>query len=141
MIYEVSIILDKLAAEGLPKRVKEQYLVEAVSFADAEKRAAEYIAPYVSGEVRISAIKQSNVAEVVTCDDEAADKFYKVKHSFITIDESRTGSLEKKQAQFIIFQAASVDDAKNKYYDHVKGWLGDLRLEAVAETNFFDYVK
>ena len=139
MIYEVSIILDKLAANGMPKRVKEQYLVEAVSFADAEKRAAEYIAPYVSGEVRISAIKQSNVAEVVTCDDDAADKFYKVKHSFITIDEER--GLEKKQAQFIIFQAASVDDARNKYYDHVKGWLQDVLLEAVAETNFFDYVK
>lgn len=139
MIYEVSIILDKLVAEGLPKRVKEQYLVEAVSFADAEKRAAEYIAPYVSGDVRIAAIKQSNVADVVTCNDDAADKFYKVKHSFITIDEER--GVEKKQAQFIIFQAASVDDARNKYYDHVKGWLGDLLLEAVAETNFFDYVK
>lgn len=139
MIYEVSIILDKQAANGLLKRVEEQYLVEAVSFTDAEKRAAEYIAPYVFGEVRISAIKQSNVAEVVTCDDESADKFYKVKHSFITIDEER--GLEKKQAQFIIFQAASVDDARNKYYDHVKWWLLDLLLEAVAETNFFDYVK
>lgn len=139
MIYEVSIILDKLAEKGLPKRVKEQYLVEAVSFTDAEKRAAEYIAPYVSGEVRIAAIKQSNVAEVVTCDDESANKFYKVKHSFITIDEER--GLEKKQAQFIIFQAASVDDARNKYYDHVHGWLQDVLLEDVAETNFFDYVK
>lgn len=138
MTYEVSIIYDRQAENGLVMRLKEQYLVEAVSFADAEKRAAEYIEPYVSGEMRITAIKQSNVSEIVTCDDDSADKFYKVKHSLITIDEVK--GVEKKQSQLIMVQAASVDDARDKYYDHVRDWLQDVLLEAVAETNFMDYI-
>ena len=81
--------------------------------------------------------KITNIAEVVTTDDASADKFYKVKHSLITIDEKT--AKEKKQAQYIIIQASSVDDARDRYKQHIKGWLVDVVLEAVSETKYMDY--
>ena len=92
---------------------------------------------YISGEFRVVTEKITNIAEVVTTDNASADKFYKVKHSLITIDEKT--AKEKKQAQYIIIQASSVDDARDRYKQYIKGWLVDVVLEAVSETKYMDY--
>lgn len=92
---------------------------------------------YISGEFRVVTEKITNIAEVVNTNDTTADKFYKVKHSFITIDE-KSGK-EKKQPQYIIIQASSVDDARDRYKQYIKGWLADVVLEAVSETKYMDY--
>ena len=113
------------------------YLLDALSFTEAEKRATEEMKAYISGEFRVVTEKITNIAEVVTTNDTSADKFYKVKHSLITIDEKT--AKEKKQAQYIIIQASSVDDARDRYKQHINGWLVDVVLEAVSETKYMDY--
>lgn len=111
--------------------------MDALSFTEAEKRATEEMKAYISGEFRVVTEKITNIAEVVTTNDTSADKFYKVKHSLITIDEKT--AKEKKQAQYIIIQASSVDDARDRYKQHINGWLVDVVLEAVSETKYMDY--
>ncbi len=135
--FEVGVRYDKTMEDGAVRKVTENYLVEAVSFTEAEKRATQEMEAYINGEFRVVTEKITNIAEIVTTDDATADKFYKVKHSLITINEKTLK--EKKQAQYIIIQASSVDDARNRYMHHIKGWLVDVVLEAVSETKYMDY--
>ena len=135
--FEVGVRYDKTMEDGAVRKVTENYLVEAVSFTEAEKRATQEMEAYISGDFRVVTEKITNIAEIVTTDDATADKFYKVKHSLITINEKTLK--EKKQAQYIIIQASSVDDARNRYMQHIKGWLVDVVLEAVSETKYMDY--
>lgn len=135
--FEVGIRYDKTMENGAIKKVTENYLLEAVSFTEAEKRAIEKLKSYTSGELCVITEKITNISEVVTTDNATADKFYKVKHNLITIDE-KSGN-EKKQAQYIIIQAASVDDARDRYKQHIKSWLIDVVLEAVSETKYIDF--
>lgn len=135
--FEVGVRYDKTMDDGVARKVTETYLLDALTFTEAEKRATEEMEAYISGEFRVVTEKIANISEVVTTDDDSADKFYKVKHNLITIDE-KTGK-EKKQPQYIIIQAASVDDARDRYKQYIKGWLVDVVLEAVSETKYMDY--
>lgn len=134
--FEVAVRYDKIEG-NVARTVTENYLLEALSFTEAEKRVTEEMKAYIRGEFRVVTEKITNIAEVVTTDDASADKFYKVKHSLITIDEK--SAREKKQSQYIIIQASSVDDARDRYKQHMKGWLDDVVLEAVSETKYMDY--
>lgn len=135
--FEVRVSYDKTMENGVVRNVKEKYLLDALSFTEAEKRATEELKAYISGEFRVVTEKITNIEEVVTTNDRSADKFYKVKHSIITIDE-KTGK-KKKQSQYIIIQASSVDDARERYKQHIKGLIFDVFLEAVSETRYMNY--
>ena len=135
--YEVGVRYDKTMDDGSVRKVTENYLLDALSFTEAEKHITEEMKAYISGEFGVVTEKITNIADVVTTDDTSADKFYKVKHSLITIDE-KSGK-EKKQPQYIIIQASSVDNARDRYKQQIKGWLVDVVLEAVSETKYMDY--
>lgn len=135
--FEVGIRYDKTMENGSIKKVTENYLLEAISFTEAESRAIEKLKAYTSGELSVISEKITNISEVVTTDNATADKFYRVKHNLITLDEKN--GKEKKQAQYIIIQAASVDDARDRYKQHIKSWLIDVVLEAVSETKYMDF--
>lgn len=136
-IFEVSVQYDKRMSNGYIRKTTDVYIIEALSFADAELRAYELISDFIDGDSEVIAEKIINIAEVVTTDDASADKFYKVKHSLITIDEK--SAREKKQAQYIIIQASSVDDARDRYKQYIKEWLVDVVMEALIETKYVDY--
>lgn len=135
--FEVGVRYDKFMGGGVVCKVTENYLLDALSFTEAEKRVTEEMEAYISGEFRVVTEKIINITEVVTTNDMSADKFYKVKYSLIKIDE-KTKKV-KKQAQYIIIQASSVDDARDRYKQYIKGWLADVVLEAVSETKYMDY--
>ncbi|MBQ8051658.1 MAG: DUF4494 domain-containing protein [Bacteroidaceae bacterium] len=135
--FEVGVRYDKTMDHGVIRKVTENYLLDAISFAEAEKRATEEVGAYTIGEFRVVTEKITNITEVLTTNDTTADKFYKVKHNFITFDE-KSGK-EKKQAQCIIIQASDVDDARERYRELVKDWDSDVILEAVSETKLVDY--
>ena len=135
--FEVGVRYDKTMEDGNVRKVTENYLLDAISFTEAEFRATEEMKAYISGEFRVVTEKITNISEVVTTDDASADKYYKVKHNLITINEKTLK--EKKQPQYIIIQASSVDDARDRYEQHIRGWLVDVVLEAVSETKYMDY--
>ena len=139
MHYEVSIKSDKTMEDGLIKNVTEKYLVEAVSFAEAETRAAEYITDYVSGEYDICAIRRLKVSELFYSSDSAADRWYSAKLSFITVDEKK--GKEKKITQLVMVLAKDFDDARSAIQEGLKGTLGDWEQAQLKETNILDIIK
>lgn len=137
--FEVAVRYDKTMENGAVKRVTEPYIVDALSFTEAEARTTEYMQPYISGGFRVVKEKITNISEVVPCDDPAADRWYKVKHNIITVNE-KTG-VEKANPQYLLFQAISNDDARDRYVAYVKDWMADVELDTVAETKYMDYIK
>ncbi len=82
---ETKVRFDKTMENGTVKKVTEPYLVDALSFTEAEARIIEEVTPFISGDFDVNAVKKSNIAEIFR--DDSGDKWYKVKVAFITIDE------------------------------------------------------
>lgn len=134
--FECVVKFEKTMENGLVKKVSEPYIVDALSFTEAEKRFLEYIEPYMSGEYEVKAVKRANYSEIVSATDEDADKWFKAKVAFITLDE-KTG-IEKKSAQNMLVQAADLRDAVKRLDKHMEGTLADYEISAVAETAIMD---
>ena len=73
--FEVGVRYYKTMEDGVIRKVTENYLLDAISFTEAEKRATEEMKDYISGEFRVVTEKITNIAEVVTTNDTSADKF------------------------------------------------------------------
>lgn len=96
--FECKIRYDKTQENGSIKKVTEPYLVDALSFTEAEARIIEEQAPFVSGEVDVNAVKRTKIAEIMF--DDSADKWYLVKVAFITIDEKT--AVEKRSVSQVL---------------------------------------
>lgn len=134
--FECVVKFEKTMENGLVKKVSEPYIVDALSFTEAEKRFLEYIEPFMSGDFEVKAVKRANYSEIVSATDEDADKWFKAKVAFITLDE-KTG-VEKKSAQNMLVQAADLRDAVKRLDKHMEGMLADYEISAVAETAIMD---
>jgi uncharacterized membrane protein YvbJ len=62
--FECKIRYEKVMENGMNKKVTEPYLVDALSFTEAESRIIEEITPYISGEFTVSDIKRANYSEL-----------------------------------------------------------------------------
>lgn len=118
------------------KKVTEPYLVDALSFTEAEARIIEEERPFVSGEMTIADIKRAKYTEVFATEEDAADKWYKCKLLFITIDEK--SQTEKKTATNILVQASDLRDAVKRLDENMKGSMADYQIASVAETPLMD---
>lgn len=134
--FTCKIRYEKVAENGMNKKVTEPYLVDALSFTEAESRIIEEITPFISGEFTVSGVARANYSELIFCDEESADKWYKCKLYFITLDE-KTG-IEKKTATNVLVQAADLKDAIKKLDEGMKGTMADYEIAAVSETAIMD---
>lgn len=132
--FECKVRYDKMQENGAVKTVTEPYLVDAVSFTDAESRISEKIAPYISGDFSISAEKKTKISEIFFNED--GDRFYMVKVNFITLEE-KSGK-EKKTTSQILVQASDFEDALNKFNEGMKGTMADYEIGSISETMIMD---
>ena len=134
--FECKIRYEKTMENGLVKKVNEPYLVDALSFTEAEARIIEEITPFVTGEFTVSDIKRANYSELLPSDEEAADKWLKCKLVFIMLDE-KSGA-EKKSSTQVLVQAADLRDAVKKLDEGMKGTMADYEIALVSETPIMD---
>ncbi|MBQ2969922.1 MAG: DUF4494 domain-containing protein [Bacteroidaceae bacterium] len=134
--FECKVKYEKTMENGLTKKVSEPYLVDAISFTEAEKRIIEEIRPFMTGEFVISDIKRANYSEVFFCDAESADRWFKCKLSFITLDE-KSGA-EKKTNSYALVQAGDLREAIKYLDEQMKGTIMDYQIASVAETMIMD---
>src|SRR5690554_7538266 len=105
--FECKLRYDKMLDTGIQKTVTEPYLVDALSFTEAEARIIEEIKPYISGEFTISDIKRVKYSD--TFFNETGDRYFRAKLYFLTLDE-KSGS-EKKTAVNMLVQATLLKEA------------------------------
>ena len=134
--FECKIRYEKTMENGMTKKVNEPYLVDALNFTEAEARIIEEIRPFITGEFIVSDIKRANYSELFSSVEEAADRWFKCKLMFITLDE-RSGA-EKKTSVQILVQAADLRDAVKKLDEGIKGTMADYQIASIAETAIMD---
>ena len=134
--FECKIRYEKVMENGMNKKVTEPYLVDALSFTEAEARIIEEITPYISGEFTVSDIKRANYSELFPSEEDAADRWFKCKLFFITLDE-KSGA-EKKTSTTVLVQASDLRDAVKKLDEGMKGTMADYQIASVAETAIMD---
>lgn len=134
--FEGKIRYEKVCTDGMTRKVTESYLIDALSFTEAEARLIEEITPLISGEFTVADIKRANYSEIYPSDEDMADRWYKCKLWFITLDE-KSGA-EKKTATNILVQAADLRDAVKKLDEGMKGTMADYVIASIAETAIMD---
>lgn len=132
--FECKVRYDKMQENGMVKKVNEPYLVDALTFTEAEARIIEEMKPFISGEYSISSEKKTKISEIFF--NEGGDRYYLVKVNFITLDEN-TG-VEKKSVSQILVQASDFEDALDKFKEGMKGSMADYEIGSIAETMIMD---
>ena len=132
--FECKVKFDKMMDDGIQKTVTEAYLVDALSFTEAEARITEEMQPYISGDFSVSAVRHVNLSDIFY--NEGGDRWYRVKTNFITIDEKT--AVEKRTASFQMVQACDFSQALSVFMDGMKGTLADFEIASITETMIMD---
>ena len=130
--YEVKIQYQKTLEDGREKKVTEQYVVEALSFAEAEKRITEEMSAYINDSFDVVAEKIAPYNEIFLSDRTDDDKWFISKVAFITIDE-RTAK-EKKQTFRYLVQAETSEKAMDYTKEMFSHGMSDYSIDAVQDT-------
>lgn len=134
--FECKVRYEKTGEDGTPRKVTETYVVDAVSFGEAESRILKEMSNYVSGEVEIVDLKIAAYKEVFFADNDLADKWYKAKLAFITIDEKT--DKEKKTTVYYLVNAGSINSALKNVDEIMCGTMIDYQTCNVCETHIID---
>lgn len=127
---------EKVMENGMQKKVTEPYLVDALSYTEAEARIIEEMQPFISGEFTVADIKRANYSELFPSDEEAADRWFDCKLEFITLDD-KSGA-EKKTRSTVLVQAADLRDAMKKLDEGMKSTMADYNAVCIKETAIMD---
>ncbi|SUB89123.1 Uncharacterised protein [Porphyromonas macacae] len=135
--FECKVTYEKISESGSPKKISESYLVDALSFTEAEERITREISPFVSmGEFTVSNIKRAKIAELFLDPSELADRYFRCKVLFVTLDE-KSGT-EKKAPAIMFVKAASLSDAVKKLSEEMDKTLATYEIANVADTSIMD---
>ena len=137
--FECKVKYDKTMEDGLIKSVTETYLVDAISFTEAEKRFIDEIEPFMAGEFVFSDIKRARLSEVMESEDLTDDKWFKARVAFITLDEKK--GTEKRIVQSILIQAKDFRTSLKNLDKGMHGTLGDWVIVSITETKIMDIFK
>ena len=134
--FECKIRYEKVMEDGLQKKVTESYVVDALSFSEAEERIIEEMSSYISGEFDVADIKKASYREVFFADQDAADKWYKAKLQFITFDEKT--DKEKRSNVYYLVNAGSFNVAVKNIEEMMGGTMIDYVIASMSETTTMD---
>jgi len=134
--FECKIRYEKTMENGMQKKVTEPYLVDALSFTEAESRIIEEMTPFISGEFEVAGVAKANYNELFSSEEESADRWFKCKLWFITLDE-KSGA-EKRTASNVLVQASDLRDAIKKLDEGMKDTMADYVIASVSETAIMD---
>lgn len=135
--FEVKVKYSMIDEKGSEKKVTEPYLVDALTFTEAEARINKEMEPYLNDEFLIMNMKRANYSDLL--EDENGDKYYKCKIIFVTLDEE--AGKEKKVSNYVLVQASSIETA----LDNLKAGFQDMTVDwdttVIQETLIMDVFK
>lgn len=133
LYFETAVRYDKMLENGTIKKTTEKFLVDALSFAEAEARTTEERTPYMGGDFDVRAAKKTKIAEIFNL---GAERYYLAKVAFITIDEKT--AQEKRSISQILVGASDFKEAYDNFMEGMKNTMADFELVSLAETPIMD---
>lgn len=143
---QVTVSFNETTDEGLTKEKKEQYVVEAASFIDAETNIRREM-DYNNRPVKVLAIVKPKFGAVCFSDDATAENWYKVKVVITEEEEVRTrkgGTRTKSKIvpHFHLVQASGVDSARQAIKEVVyKDSQEDYEIADIVKTRILDVLE
>ena len=137
--YECAAKYARTTEEGSQKTVTETYVVEAGSFTEAEEMIIKEMTPFTSGDLEIKKISPMTLSEVFFSNNDADDKWFKCKLTFITTDEK--SSKEKRSAYSYLVQAASLPTALDYVVEEMKNTMIDYLTSNISETKIMNVIR
>ena len=134
--FEVKIQYQKTQEDGKEKKVTEQYVVEALSFTEAESRIAEEMLPYTDGDLDVVSEKIAPFNEILLSENSTDDKWFVSKVGFITLDEKT--AKEKKQTFRYLVQARTSELAMDYTKEMFSHGMSDYSIDSVHDTPTLD---
>lgn len=132
--FECKVKLEKTVDDGKIVKVGESYLVDALSFTEAEERMVEEMKPFISGDFQIANIRRVKISELFF--NENGDKWYRCKVNFVTFDEEK--GVEKRSPVQMMVQSADFRGALDGLTEGMKGTMADWEVANITETTIMD---
>ena len=133
--FECKVKYQKVDENGKQKGVAENYMVDAVSFTDAEARITKELEQYAGlGEFVVASIKTTNYTEIIP--NESGDRWFKCKAVFISFDE-KSGK-ERRTSSSMLVQATDVKDAYDVLSKALSTTMADFTIPAINESSIMD---
>ena len=132
--FNVAIKYERIAEDGLVVKVTQNFMVDALSFTEAEARITEEMKPFISGEFAVDKVTRARISELFT--NENGDKWYRSKLFFVSLDENK--GVERRIPVSILAQACDIKEAIDVIEKGMKGTLADYEIVSVTETNIMD---
>lgn len=133
--FETTVRYERQTEDG-QKKVSELYVVDALTFGEAEETITKEMEPFATGEFEVKAISPAAYGEIFFSDSETDDHWYKAKLLFIIIDE-KTGK-EKRSAVNFLVQAANFNAAVKNIEDSMDKTAIDYVIVNISETKIMD---
>lgn len=135
--FECKVSYERQADSMGMKKVSESYLVDALSFTEAEKRIIKEVRPFVSvGELEVVNIRRARIAELFLNEEAENDRYFRAKVNFITVDE-KSGS-EKKTSATMIVKSDSLPNAVTELKAQLDSQMASYEIAAVTDTQILD---
>ena len=134
--FEAKVKYMKTNAEGRAAKVTEGYLLDAVTYTEAEARVVREMESVISGEYYLTSLKKSNITEIVSSQDETDDRWYKAKVCFMDADE--VSGKEKSSPIYFLVAAHNMDSALEHLKDNLASYSVDWEICSLSDTNFMD---
>lgn len=120
----------------MDKKVTEAYTVEALSFSEAEAKITEELSSYISGEFLIADIKIAPYREVFFAEADSADRWYRARLAFITIDEKT--EREKRTPVTYLVNAGGLASCVRNIEQFMSSTMIDYAIVSIQETALMD---
>lgn len=132
--FEVKVKYVKVDQDGRERKVSESYLVDAVSFTDAETRIIQQMQQIIRGEFQVDNIKKSNIIEIFPA--ESGEFWYKARIAIVTIDEK--AGKEKKMNNYFLVAADDFKEAFRRLEEGLSYILVPYQTTAMSLSNIAD---
>lgn len=132
--FECKAKFQKTIADGESKIVSEVYLVDALSFTEAEARVNKELEPFISGEFHVTNIKIAKLMDLIPF--EGGDRWYRCKVAFIRIDEEK--GIERRSNSYILVQASNLKEAYELLDKDLNTTMNDYEISGIQESPIMD---
>jgi hypothetical protein len=132
--FKCTVQYVKIDDDGRERKVSEPYLVDAVSYTDAEARITKQCSEMISGEFVVKQITQTNIIEILP--NENGGWFYTGKISIVTIDEK--AGKEKKINESFLIEADDFKGALKAFETGLSYILVPYEITYLAVSNIVD---
>jgi hypothetical protein len=132
--FECTAKYIKMDESSREKSVGETYLLDAISFTEAESRIYKELQTMVSADFMVTKISKTRISEIIPSDH--GDRWYKARVAFITVDEE--SGKEKRVAQFILVCSNNVKEAYDQIIEAMQGMMADFEITGINESTILD---